>query len=135
MPDKPRGLYDDLSMCPIKPWPREPPAQPHRRTPTRLTFSFSRALQSSCIKIWEGKPENVEKAQAQLLARAQANAEASQGKYKPGSQPSIEQSLYVKNYVRARHARARACRQIHASEPTSRSLLRAGLLNASEGLR
>jgi fructose-bisphosphate aldolase class I len=106
-----------------------------RRTPTRLTFSFSRALQSSCIKIWEGKPENVEKAQAQLLARAQANAEASQGKYKPGSQPSIEQSLYVKNYVRARHARARACRQIHASEPTSRSLLRAGLLNASEGLR
>ena len=106
-----------------------------RRTPTRLTFSFSRALQSSCIKIWEGKPENVEKAQAQLLARAQANAEASQGKYKPGSQPSIEQSLYVKNYVRARHARARACRQIHASEPTSRSLLRTGLLNASEGLR
>ena len=71
----------------------------------------------------------------QLLARAQANAEASQGKYKPGSQPSIEQSLYVKNYVRARHARTRACRQIHASEPTSRSLLRAGLLNASEGLR
>jgi len=70
-----------------------------RRTPTKLTFSFSRALQSSCIKIWEGKPENVEKAQAQLLARAQANAEASQGKYKPGSQPSIEQSLYVKNYV------------------------------------
>ena len=100
-----------------------------------LTFSYSRALQSSCIKIWGGKDAKYKEAQAQLLARAQANSEASLGKYVPGSQPSIEQSLYVKNYVRARHARARACRQIHASEPTSRSLLRAGLLNASEGLR
>ena len=36
-----------------------------------LTFSYSRALQSSCIKIWGGKEENYAKAQAQLLARAQ----------------------------------------------------------------
>merc|ERR1719343_897984 len=28
-----------------------------------LTFSYSRALQSSCIKIWGGKPENYKKAQ------------------------------------------------------------------------
>ena len=64
-----------------------------------LTFSYSRALQSSCIKIWGGKQENYKKAQDQLLARAQANSEASQGKYTPGSQPSIEESLFVKNYA------------------------------------
>merc|ERR1719426_196361 len=33
----------------------------------RLTFSFSRALQSSCIKAWGGKDENYEKAQSLLL--------------------------------------------------------------------
>jgi fructose-bisphosphate aldolase class I len=64
-----------------------------------LTFSYSRALQSSCIKIWGGKEENYKKAQEQLLARAQANSEASLGKYVPGSQPSIEESLFVKNYA------------------------------------
>ena len=70
-----------------------------RKGPWRLTFSFSRALLSSCIKKWAGKPENLEAAQKQLLARAQANSEASKGEYVPGSQPSDEESLYVKNYV------------------------------------
>merc|ERR1719472_780445 len=42
-----------------------------------LTFSYSRALQSSCAKIWAGKEENYKKAQDQLLARAKANSEAS----------------------------------------------------------
>ena len=55
--------------------------------------------QSSCIKIWGGKEEKYAEAQAQLLARAKANSEASVGKYVPGSQPSIEQSLFVKNYA------------------------------------
>ena len=64
-----------------------------------LTFSYSRALQSSCIKIWGGKEENYKKAQDQLYARAKANSEASIGKYVPGSQPSIEESLFVKNYA------------------------------------
>merc|ERR1719331_1579958 len=64
-----------------------------------LTFSYSRALQSSCIKIRGGKDDKYKDAQAQLLARAQANSEASLGKYVPGSQPSIEESLFVKNYV------------------------------------
>merc|ERR1712087_740011 len=64
-----------------------------------LTFSYSRALQSSCIKIWGGKEENYKKAQDQLLARAKANSEAQLGKYVPGSQPSIEESLFVKNYA------------------------------------
>merc|ERR1712222_238145 len=64
-----------------------------------LTFSYSRALQSSCIKIWGGKEEKYTAAQDQLYARANANSEASGGKYVPGSQPSIEESLFVKNYV------------------------------------
>jgi len=64
-----------------------------------LTFSYSRALQSSCIKIWGGKDDKYKAAQDQLLARAQANSEASVGKYVPGSQPSIEESLFVKNYA------------------------------------
>lgn len=70
-----------------------------RKGPWRLTFSFSRALQSSCLKIWGGKPENKKAAQDQLKARAQANSEASKGDYVSGSQPSIEESLYVKDYV------------------------------------
>merc|ERR1711871_252924 len=64
-----------------------------------LTFSYSRALQSSCIKIWGGKEENYKAAQDQLYARAKANSEASLGKYVPGSQPSVEESLFVKDYV------------------------------------
>jgi len=67
--------------------------------PWALTFSFSRAMQSSCIKKWNGKSENIEEAQKQLLARARANSEASKGEYTPGSQPSDETSLYVANYV------------------------------------
>merc|ERR1712087_1053644 len=70
-----------------------------RVAPFALTFSFSRALQSSCLKTWNGKPENVKAAQDQLMARATANSEASLGTYKPGSQPSMQESLYVKNYV------------------------------------
>mmetsp|Transcript_7948 Transcript_7948/g.11497 ORF Transcript_7948/g.11497 Transcript_7948/m.11497 type:complete len:392 (+) Transcript_7948:167-1342(+) len=67
--------------------------------PWAMTFSFSRALQSSCLKIWDGKAENKAEAQKQLVARAQANSEASKGEYQPGSQHSIQESLYVKNYV------------------------------------
>jgi len=70
-----------------------------RAGPWSMTFSFSRAMQSSCLKIWEGKDENVKAAQDQLKARAQANSEAQQGKYKAGSQPSLSESLYQKNYV------------------------------------
>mmetsp|Transcript_37221 Transcript_37221/g.89098 ORF Transcript_37221/g.89098 Transcript_37221/m.89098 type:complete len:390 (-) Transcript_37221:274-1443(-) len=70
-----------------------------RKGPWAMTFSFSRANQSSALKAWAGKKENVEAAQKALLARAQANSEASEGKYVAGSQPSDQESLYVKNYV------------------------------------
>merc|ERR1712003_291944 len=58
-----------------------------RKGPWAMTFSFSRAMQSSCIKKWAGKKENKEK---QLLARAQANSAASKGEYIPGTQVSNE---------------------------------------------
>merc|ERR1719413_64691 len=70
-----------------------------RKGPWAMTFSFSRANQSSALKTWDGKKENVEAAQKALLARAQANSEASKGEYVAGSQPSNFESLYVKNYV------------------------------------
>ncbi len=54
-----------------------------------LTFSFSRALQSSCAKIWKGDQSKYKAAQDQLRARAQANSEASIGKYVAGSQPTL----------------------------------------------
>ena len=61
--------------------------------------SFSSSNQSSALRAWDGKKENVEAAQKALLARAQANSEASKGEYVAGSQPSNFESLYVKNYV------------------------------------
>lgn len=70
-----------------------------RLGPWALTFSFSRAMQSSCLQKWGGRDDNVKAAQDQLLARAKANSAACQGKYEPGSQPSEEESLYVANYV------------------------------------
>jgi len=70
-----------------------------RKGPWSVTFSYGRALQQSCLKAWGGKAENVPKAQAALLARAQANSEASLGKYVAGSQPSADGTLFVKGYV------------------------------------
>ncbi|CAI9744299.1 fructose-bisphosphate aldolase, class I [Octopus vulgaris] len=44
--------------------------------PWALTFSYGRALQASVLKAWQGKDENVEAAQKELLVRAKANSEA-----------------------------------------------------------
>ena len=52
--------------------------------PWKLTFSYGRALQQSCLKAWLGKPENTRKAQWALLERAHANGMASMGKYEKG---------------------------------------------------
>lgn len=68
---------------------------PSRRS---LSFSYGRALQQSTLKAWQGKAENVEAAQAQLKARAQANSEANLGKYVAGSQPSADETLFVAGY-------------------------------------
>jgi len=41
--------------------------------PWALTFSFGRALQASAIKAWEGRKENVGKAQEEFLNRARVS--------------------------------------------------------------
>lgn len=52
--------------------------------PWKLTFSYGRALQSSVLKTWQGKPENVQNAQQQLIQRAKNNSEACVGKFQGG---------------------------------------------------
>ena len=68
-----------------------------RKAQWNLGFSYGRALQHSCLQAWAGQHE--EAGQAALLARAQANAEASQGRYVPGSQPSSDEQLFVAGYT------------------------------------
>lgn len=52
--------------------------------PWTLSFSFGRALQEDCLKIWGGKQANVAKAQAALLNRAKLNSLACFGEYVEG---------------------------------------------------
>jgi len=64
-----------------------------------LSFSYGRALQATCIKTWQGKAENVGKAQEAFLIRAKANSEASKGEYKGGAGGAdASVSLFEKNY-------------------------------------
>lgn len=68
--------------------------------PWKLSFSYGRALQASCLKHWAGKPENKEKAQATLLERAKANSEAQLGKYAGGAGGAeAAASLFEKKYI------------------------------------
>jgi fructose-bisphosphate aldolase class I len=60
-----QALHDE---CPNPPW--------------ALTFSYGRALQTSTLKTWAGKPEAWKDAQDVLVSLAKANSEACQGKYK-----------------------------------------------------
>jgi len=66
--------------------------------PWKLSFSYGRALQASCLKAWKGKPENVKAAQEAFMERAQANGEAQLGRYKSKSGGGSSESLYVKSY-------------------------------------
>ena len=49
--------------------------------PWKLSYSYGRALQQSCLKAWQGDARNVSAAQAVLLERAQANSAACTGSY------------------------------------------------------
>jgi len=70
------------------------------KRPWYLSFSFGRALQASCLKTWNGKPENVEAAREVLLQRCQANSKATLGQYEGGAGGSTAtESLYVSNYT------------------------------------
>ena len=65
--------------------------------PWNISFSYGRALQHSCLKAWAGS--NIDKGQKTLIARAQANSEASKGLYVLGSQPSSDEKLFVAGYT------------------------------------
>ena len=51
--------------------------------PWQLSFSFGRALQAPALRIWGGKPDQVEAAREVLLHRARCNGAARFGKYTP----------------------------------------------------
>ncbi len=61
-----------------------------------MTFSYGRALQQSCLQAWKGS--DIEAGQKAVLARAQANSEASVGNYVAGSQPSSQDTLFEAGY-------------------------------------
>lgn len=50
--------------------------------PWNLSFSYARALQDYCMKIWQGQSKNVIAAQKEFYKRAKLNSLAAQGKYK-----------------------------------------------------
>ncbi|KAF5838972.1 fructose-bisphosphate aldolase class-I-domain-containing protein [Dunaliella salina] len=52
------------------------------QSPWALTFSYGRALQSTTLKTWSGKPENVAAAQDILVKLAAANSAAQLGQWK-----------------------------------------------------
>nr|AFX72988.1 fructose 1,6-bisphosphate aldolase [Spirometra erinaceieuropaei] len=70
------------------------------KKPWALTFSFGRALQASVIKIWQGKKENTQAAQNELLKLAQANGLAALGKFEGTLETAAGgQSLFVANHA------------------------------------
>ena len=66
-------------------------------TPWNISFSYGRALHHSALRAWGGR--NLEAGQKFVLARAQANSEASKGLYVLGSQPSSDEKLFVAGYT------------------------------------
>lgn len=47
-----------------------------KKIPWKLSFSFGRALQNSCLKKWHGKEKNRRVAQHKLLERVKKNSQA-----------------------------------------------------------
>ncbi|KAM0947499.1 putative fructose-bisphosphate aldolase [Dioscorea sansibarensis] len=70
------------------------------KKPWSLSFSFGRALQQSTLQTWQGREENVQRAQAAFLARCKANSEATLGAYKGDAAQGglASESLYEKDY-------------------------------------
>jgi len=66
--------------------------------PWQLSFSYGRALQSSCLKAWKGDPKNVAAAQKAFISRAKANSEAQLGHYGgDAASKESQQSLFVED--------------------------------------
>ena len=58
---------------------------------------MERALQYSVLKTWQGKEENIVKAQEMLLKRAKLNGLATEGKYE--TEDIKGESLHLSNYT------------------------------------
>jgi len=70
------------------------------QTPWRLSFSYGRALQSTCLQTWLGKPENYKTAQAAFSERVKANGDAQLGKYQGGAGgDKAKVSLFEEGYI------------------------------------
>lgn len=54
------------------------------KQPWEISYSFGRALQSSALAAWKGKPENVSAAQTAFLHRAKLTSAARDGEYNAG---------------------------------------------------
>ncbi|MFC3908753.1 class I fructose-bisphosphate aldolase [Legionella dresdenensis] len=54
--------------------------------PWNLSFSYGRALQEDCLRVWGGQEANVAQAQAALLKRARLNSMACFGEYQPSAE-------------------------------------------------
>lgn len=54
------------------------------RQPWEISYSYGRALQSSALAAWKGKPENVAAAQTAFLHRAKLTSAARDGEYNAG---------------------------------------------------
>jgi fructose-bisphosphate aldolase class I len=68
--------------------------------PWALTFSYGRALQQSCLKVWQGKEGNVSAAKKELAVRCKANSLASLGTYngEAAGGAAAAASTFVANY-------------------------------------
>ncbi|PPD81992.1 hypothetical protein GOBAR_DD21075 [Gossypium barbadense] len=93
-------FYLAQKQCDVQ---RYPPQAKHgylAPNPWHVSFSYARALQNTCLKKWEGGPENVKVAQDVLLVSAKANSLAQLGKYMgEGWSEEAKQGMFVKGYV------------------------------------
>jgi fructose-bisphosphate aldolase class I len=71
----------------------------HIKAPWSLSFSYGRALQHSCIKAWNGKDENIAKAQEVFFVKARSNSEAQLGKFQGTGAEGSKESLHVAGYT------------------------------------
>jgi len=53
--------------------------------PWKISFSFGRALQGDALKVWAGKPENLNAAREEFVKRMKAVHAANQGEYSPNT--------------------------------------------------
>ncbi|MBI2650813.1 fructose-bisphosphate aldolase class I [Candidatus Woesearchaeota archaeon] len=53
----------------------------NEKLPWYVSFSYARALQDPALKAWQGKDENISKAQQAFLKRAKLNSLATMGRY------------------------------------------------------